>query len=180
MKVHSLTVVKNPLLIPQVVRAKRHGIVNPLRAYNAAKKQGLDFPLACAILMRETSGGQNVFGHDPTIFVGAGIVTKAKYLAYRVLRNRTHRDQGVGPCQLTSAGLQDEADKLGGCWDVYCNMRVGFKFLHDLIVKHNGNMHDAIRSYNGSGEAAEEYATSVMLSRKNWQNILNGKAGALK
>lgn len=180
MKMHSLTVIKNPLLLPQVVRAKRHGIVYPLRAYNAAKKHGLDFALACAILMRETSGGQNVFGHDPTIFVGAGVVNKAKYLAYRTLRNRVHKYQGVGPCQLTSPGLQDEADQIAGCWDVYSNMVVGFKFLKDLITQHHGNMHDGIMAYNGSGPAAQAYAAAVMASRNNWQNILSGKAGVIK
>lgn len=179
MPIHSLTIIKNPLLIPQVVRAKRHGIVYPLRAYNAAKRAHLDFALACAILMRETSGGHNVFGHDPTIYVGAGTVTKAKYLAYKALRRKTGKAQGVGSCQLTSPGLQDEADKLGGCWNPYYNMLIGFRFLEGLIRRYKGSMWEGCYHYNGSGPAADRYANAVIASRNSWKKILSGKAGAL-
>ena len=104
-----------------------------------ARSSGLKLALACALLEKESSGGQNVFGHDPnTIFAGAGEVTKEKYLEYRRRRiaagNRTM--QGVGPCQLTWWELQDEADREGGCWKPDVNMRVGFRRLATLINAH--------------------------------------------
>lgn len=174
MKFHSLTLVKNPLLIPQVVRMRRHGIVYPIYTHNAAKRQGLDLALACAIVMRETSGGKNVFGHDPTICIGWGTVTKKKYHSYLNMRNRTGKLQGVGSCQLTSRSLQDEADKLGGCWKPYWNMIVGFHYLAGLVHKYG--LHDGVMHYNGSGPAAEVYANSIMRSRHSWKLILSGKA----
>lgn len=177
---HFLTLIKQPKSIPQIARAKRHGIVSPLLAYNAAKKQGIDFALACAILMRETSGGHNVFGHDPTICIGWGTVTKAKYLMYRERRNRTGSLQGIGPCQLTALGLQDEADRYGGCWKEFTNLNVGFHFMHDLIKTHHNSIRAGIEAYNGSGPAAVAYADAVMKSRSYWQNVLSGKKGNIQ
>ena len=148
----------SPLLL---ARLRRHGIVYPVYTYTAAHRARLGLPLACAILMQETAGGRNEFGHDPTIFVGAGAVTAAKYRAYLILRNRVHEYQGVGPCQLTSPGLQDQADKLGGCYRPLHNMTVGFKFLHDLIVQHH-DLRAGVEAYNGTGPAAVRYADHVL------------------
>ena len=102
-----------------VQRLRAGGILFPETTIAEARRSGLKLALACALLEKESSGGQNVFGHDPnTIFAGAGDVTKEKYLDYRRRRiaagNRTM--QGVGPCQLTWWELQDEADREGGCW----------------------------------------------------------------
>lgn len=82
-----------------------------------AKRSSLPVSLVCAIVEKE-SGFRNVFGHDPTIFVGAGTVTKEKYLAYKQQHGPRGKGgmQGVGPCQLTWWTLQDRADVLGGCW----------------------------------------------------------------
>ena len=75
--------------------------------------------------MQETSGGANIFGHDTTIFAGAGEVTKSKYLAYKKQRGPKGEGgmQGVGPLQLTFFTLQDEADDRGGCWKPSCERR---------------------------------------------------------
>lgn len=143
-----------------LVRMRRAGIVYPLVTWQAARGARLGLPLACALLMQETGGGRNEFGHDPTIAVGWGTVTRARYLAYRHLRDETGECQGVGPCQLTARGYQDEADRLGGCDVPRYNMAVGFHALHDLIVKYG--LHAGVRAYNGSGPAAEHYANSVV------------------
>ena len=60
------------------------------------------------MLQKESGGGSNVFGHDPTIFVGAGTVTRAKYLEYKRQRVASGNTlmQGVGP---TPADLLDAA-----------------------------------------------------------------------
>lgn len=147
----------SPILLD---RLRRHGIVYPYATIRAARTARLGLPLACAILIQETGGGRNEFGHDPTIFVGAGDVTKGKYLAYRSLRDTVREFQGVGPCQLTSGGLQDQADRLGGCWIPRFNMAVGFHFLHGLIIRHG--LDGGVAAYNGSGEAAQRYARHVV------------------
>lgn len=117
------------------------------------------------MLLCETGGGRNEFGHDadrrgPCPGYGWGTVTKRKYLAFRHLRDLERRSNGVGGCQLTSPGLQDAADKLGGCWKPRCNYAIGFHYLADHVRQHG--LHAGVASYNGSGPAAERYADRVI------------------
>jgi hypothetical protein len=148
-----------------VNKARKHGIVNPLIAYQEAKRAGLSFPVACAVLMQESGGGHNIFGHDPTIYAGAGTVTKAKYLAYKKQRGTTHM-QGVGPMQLTWYSYQDRADRYGGCWNVRYNMRVAFELLANYIKKHGE--WEALKLYNGSASYADQVSSRV----KEWKGYL--------
>src|ERR687894_390055 len=108
-------------------RLRAGGILAPRMVVEEAKRAGLRLDYACAMLQKESGGGSNVFGHDPTIFVGAGKVTKAKYLDYKRRRvaSGNRLMQGVGPTQLTYYTLQDRADAQGGCWKPRINMRVG-------------------------------------------------------
>jgi hypothetical protein len=108
-------------------RIRAHGGRWSLRVVLEARRVDLPISLACALIEHE-SGWANVFGHDPTIFVGAGTVTKTKYLTYRAARGTT-KCQGVGPCQLTYWGFQDKADRYGGCWKPRYNIRVAFEVL---------------------------------------------------
>ncbi len=158
----------------RVATMKRSGIVMPLRTLLAARKAKLPLSLACALLMQESGGGHNVFGHDPTIFAGAGEVTKEKYLAYRRQRGTT-RMQGVGPVQLTWWELQDEADRRGGCWKPEINMLVGFERLAGL-VRHG--LRDGVRMYNGSGRAADAYAKSLLGKQAHFDALLREKPPA--
>lgn len=160
----------SPLLL---ARMKAIGMRMPVRTYMAARETGLSLPLACSVLMQESGGGLNVFGHDPTVYVGAGTVTRAKYLDY--LRERDvpkygARCQGVGPMQLTFAGYQDEADKLGGCWSPLANLRVGFRVLAENVRR--DGLHDGVRAYNGSGPAAERYAYTVVARAEGYARRL--------
>lgn len=156
-------------MIKEIVKARKHGIRMPIRAWKEAKRAGLPFHIACAFLVQETNGGQNIFGHDPTIFVGAGKVTKKKYLAYKKKRGSLGQGgmQGVGPMQLTYWTIQDTADQLGGCWKPSINMRVGFT----LIVQYEkalGSWTKAAERYNGS----REYAVEVRSRWVSWKKIL--------
>jgi Transglycosylase SLT domain len=154
-------------VLPLPIRLKRAGIVYPNWTRRAASLEKLDLTFLCAILMEESAGGENVFGHDPTIFVGAGQVTRPKYQAYAAVRDRTGEEQGVGPCQLTSKSLQVEADQAGGCWDPEHNIAVGAHFLAGLVAEHGGNLQAAATAYNGSGPAAEAYGVRVMALREH-------------
>ena len=160
-----------------IQRLRDGGILLPEMTIAEARRSGLKLALACALLEKESSGGRNVFGHDPnTIFAGAGDVTKTKYLDYRRRRvasgNRTM--QGVGPCQLTWWELQDEADREGGCWKPEVNMRVGFRRLAALIDAHGAA--DGARRYNGSGEAAVAYSKDLAARAQAWEARLDGLA----
>src|ERR687895_578180 len=134
-----------------VQRLRDGGIVSPETAIAEATRARLRLPLACALLEKESSGGHNVFGHDPTIFVGAGKVTRERYKEYRSRRvaSGNRLMQGVGPCQLTWWEFQDAADREGGCWRPEVNMRVGFRHLVALISQHGEGPRG--RRYNGSG-----------------------------
>lgn len=153
----------------------QHGIVIPSVCESEAKRAGLPVALAAAILMRETSGGHNIFGHDPTVAVGWGAVTKQKYAAYRALRDRPRhgaRCQGVGSCQLTYVGFQDLADRQGGCWVPKSNARVGFSTLAHNVRR--SGLWNGVKAYNGTGPAATSYANAVVASYRWWRHILAG------
>lgn len=153
--------------------ASGYGIDNSLRAFWEARRAGISPSLAAAILEQE-SGGQNVFGHDPTIFIGAGEVTKAKYLAYRERRRASGNRlmQGVGPMQLTWWEFQDGADRLGGAWVVKYNLRYGYGRLADLTNRYG--TWEGVERYNGSGAAAVAYRRSVKTRYDKWHNRLHG------
>ena len=147
-------------------RLRELGIRIPRIARQEARRAGLELAVLCAVLEQETGGGRNVFGHDPTIFVGAGEVTRAKYLAYRRERDRTGKMQGVGPMQLTWKGYQDLADRYGGCWRPRINVRVGAQILGGGI--RGRGLLRALRSYNGS----LRYALRVRLRVRKWRRLL--------
>jgi len=159
---------------------KRNGIVNPIWTLRAARENGIPIDLACAVLDQESGGGHNVWGHDQTIFIG-GIdgnnkeVNKRDYIEYRKQRGPTGRGgmQGVGPMQLTYYNLQDMADRIGGCWKPYCNMRVGFMYLAGKIQQYG--MLQGIAAYNGNGVAAARYAKNVTERRNVWRARLGIK-----
>jgi uncharacterized protein YcbK (DUF882 family) len=157
----------------RVKRLRAHGIVNPIWTLQAARKAKLPLYLACAMLEQESGGGRNVFGHDPTIFAGAGFVTKQKYLAYKKSRGSGVFGgmQGVGPMQLTWYGYQDEADRRGGCWKPYVNMWVGFEHAANLIRQKG--LAAGLAAYNGSGPAATRYAQSVIAKSQHWQKVFS-------
>jgi peptidoglycan hydrolase-like protein with peptidoglycan-binding domain len=157
-----------------VERLRAEGILRPHAVVEEAGRAGLRLPLAIAMLEKESGGGRNVFGHDPTIFAGAGEVTRARYADYKRRRvaSGNRQMQGVGPCQLTWWEFQDTADREGGCWRPEVNMRVGFRHLAAL-VKQNGEA-DGARRYNGSGPAAEAYSRDLLARARAWEAKLAG------
>lgn len=157
----SKRLVKNGFLLPDQILAAR-----------LVSKLGL--PLACANLQLESGGGHNIFGHDVDGLGkcpgwGWGAVTHSNYLAFRHLRQATGRSNGVGPCQLTSPSLQDEADAAGGCWIPAHNMAVGFHYLHDLILRFG--VLDGCIAYNGSGPAADAYGERLVALAQHYKAI---------
>lgn len=159
-------------MIAEVLTARRHGIRIPTRAWRASVKAGVPFYVTCALLMQESGGGQNIFGHDPTIFVGAGKVTKTNYLRYKAARKAGGGMQGVGPAQLTWWEFQDRADAAGGCWRPYVNLLTGLQVLAGLC-KATGSWVEAARRYNGSGPAADIYAAQMADRFVFWKRVLS-------
>jgi murein DD-endopeptidase MepM/ murein hydrolase activator NlpD len=142
-----------------------------------ARRSNVPVSLVCAVMEVESSF-TNVFGHDgvanPIKSVRGRpnlIVTETLYKTYLQHRNRGEGCQGVGPMQLTSAFLQDRADKLGGCFKPGPNIRVGVEYLASLIARFGG-VHGGLKAYNGSSA----YADHVMDRARVWHDRLEGHA----
>ena len=146
-----------------------------------AKRSNVPASLICAVLQIET-GFRNVFGHDnvrnpiksPPRPAPDLEVTEDRYRSYLHHRHLGQGNQGVGPMQLTSPGLQDRADKLGGTWRPGPNIRVGVELLASNIKRLG--LREGVRAYNGSGDAAERYATKVLELERVWRSRLQGHA----
>jgi hypothetical protein len=156
------------------------GIQRAPEVVELAAAAGLDLAAAAVVLIKESGGGYNVFGHDhvPTggAYVPGSPVTQQSYDSYHaaVLAGKAGR-QGVGPTQLTYWALQDEADSIGGCWNWTCNITIGFKTLAGLI-RANG-LRNGFRAFNGSGPAAEAYAADSMAKYAVWATRLGVTPG---
>ena len=162
--------------------ASEHGIRNAIYALRAERKLNHVGPALAIAMLEQESGGRNVWGHDPTIFIGGfdrknnkhwsrrkGYVNEAGYKEYKRQRGPTGRGgmQGVGPMQLTWYEFQDGADRLGGAWKPSVNILYGLSRLDDLIEDHG--LTAGIQRYNGSGPAAVRYAREVLAKREKWQ-----------
>jgi len=158
--------------LKNAVVLKRYGFKNPYTLLYEADKAGISHVTAAALTEQETGTGRNVFGHDPVRNPApkGGTVTKARYLEYKRNRKAGLGMQGVGPLQLTWWEFQDEADRLGGCWKVRYNYRVGFHHLAALIRQHG--WHEGVKRYNGSGPAAENYRRAMKEKHTKWTKRL--------
>jgi hypothetical protein len=162
-----------------VAKLTENGFAYPDAILHARTVAKLGLPVACGMLMMETGGGANIYGHDTDRFgrcpgYGWGEVTQANYAAFKHLRDTQGRSNGVGPCQLTSPELQDEADEAGGCWLPAHNMGVGFHTLHDLIARYG--LIDGCAAYNGGpggrhATVAQTYAHHLIALAEHYKSI---------
>ncbi len=153
----------------------RNGIQRAAEVVELAATAGLELAAAATLLEKESGGGHNVFGHDNVqtggFYVKGAEVTEDAYHRYKAHRAQLGA-QGVGPTQLTLPAFQDQADARGGCFKWRVNCSVGFDILAGHI-KENG-VRDGFRAYNGSGEAAEIYASDAMDKLGVWRSRLGG------
>ena len=90
------------------------GIIGAEDVVSIAAIAGLELAAAATLLVKESSGGRNVWGHDavtvaPNTYVKGGPVTQSNYTAYRAAVNAGHAGrQGCGPTQLTFGGGADD------------------------------------------------------------------------
>jgi hypothetical protein len=116
--------------VPAAPPATANGARYMTEIVHAARRHRVPLALACAVVEKET-GFRNVYGHDPVRNPiksppgGLLAVTRDNYREYLAHRRRGLGNQGVGPMRLTSSGLQDRAEALGGCWRVGPNIRSG-------------------------------------------------------
>lgn len=153
--------------------ASQHGCRKGLAVViiTCARLRGVPISLGFALIHHE-SGFRKVFGHDPTIFVGAGLVTRAKFLAYRAKRiaSGNRLMQGVGEGQLTWWATQDAADRRGGCWRAKANVDTSFITLGANIHRYGYAL--GVERYNGYGAAAVSYSRAVRAEAAWWHHEL--------
>lgn len=161
---------RTPGRLIELLRA--NGIKMPGLAVTESVRTDTRLACTCVLLIKESSGGMNVYGHDPVRCNGTpqgGPVTEANYLVYKANRSICGA-QGVGPVQLTWPGFQDRADTQGGCWRPEVNIRVGLD-IFSVYMRVDG-MRTAYRKYNGSGAAAERYADDAMSRTPQFQQAI--------
>lgn len=149
---------------------REHGILHPVYTVEVARKEDLELASFCAILMMETGGGRNEFGHDWDFEFAGQEVTEQRYRALRQAIREGRPSNGVGPCQLTSVNLLDDADAIGGAWNIVPNLEVGAHFIHQLQEEHG--VLGGFIAYNGSGPAAEAYGNRAMEIRSTFQAVI--------
>lgn len=158
---------KDLALVPKL---RAQGIRMPVRCLMAVRSTGLPLAVAASMLIQESGGGVNEWGHDrdsagrliPPAVEGRLLVTKAnvtRYLAHRGVHGEFGM-QGCGVTQLTYYTLQDEATRRGGLWKPLVQMQVGFGDLAALIRRDGLRM--GVAGYNGEGPAADAYAQTVI------------------
>jgi hypothetical protein len=156
------------------------GITRPVLTVAAMRETDVKPQTAYALLMKETSGGRNIFGCDFGRTGGAAPfchehVTEARYRSLRALG----KPNGVGRCQLTSFGFLDEADRKGGAWKDFPNMLVGFGLIGRLIREHG--VEAGANRYNGGDSSLGErngadagYGREFVQHRDHAQRVLRG------
>lgn len=152
----------------KVARARKAGARHALKIMQEARRAGLAPDLAYALVEQE-SAFRNIFGcdHGPgKAFCHQGVTReRVQTLLNSGLAN------GVGLTQLTYIPFVREANRIGGAHRPRYQLRVGFKVLKDNIKR--SGYRAGIRSYNGSGPAAERYADLLIARRAKWHRILN-------
>lgn len=148
--------------------ARKHGIVIPVRAYMVAQRLDLPFQAVCAFLEKESFGGKNVWGHDPTWMVGYPRVNEESYKVYKAHRAK-FGNQGVGPMQLTHPSYQDRADRLGGAWKVWPNLLAGFESIKQM--RDNGLTWEEVgERYNGAASYGVDLAEKIKVWRQRFRD----------
>ena len=129
--------------------------------------EGLYLSTAAALVQKE-SGGKNIFGCD----YGKRWTTDPPYCQVEVTEERVKKlisnfhqpppgvgQNGVGVTQITTMSLVEEAEKMGGAHLVRHQMRVGFRYLNDLVARFGwpegaaaynagpGNLHAVLKTY---------------------------------
>jgi hypothetical protein len=151
-------------------RLKQEGFEHPYLMVAAAKEADIQPATAAALIAMETGDGRMIFGcdHGPgQAFCHENVTkTKVQLLLASPLAN------GVGAAQLTFKPFVEEANAAGGAHRYYPNVLTGFRILRRNFDANGGNLRTAYRMFNGSGDAAEEYADKAMAKREEYKSKL--------
>lgn len=166
--------------------ASEHGsITGPEVVALAATEATLPYAYALALVEKESYGGKNVWGGDDGgTFEGCPLpVTKGAFEVFEwYVVEQGHKSNGVGPCQITYAGLVKDGKRDGGYfrqmqdqglrpWVPLDNMIFGFGLLKANKVKY-GTWEKAGAHYNGGTKPdafALRYGEDLVRRATVWQ-----------
>ena len=149
----------------------------------AAKRAGIPYPVACALIERET-GGKNVYGHDAGgVFTvpwpGLVYVTEENYREFKRRIRAGEKSNGVGPSQITwppyHYAAEDEGLKL---WDPVDNIYFGLREFGKLWRSRNWNLAEAATLYNKGNLSGgvNEYGNAIVTRTDVWGARLAGRS----
>jgi soluble lytic murein transglycosylase-like protein len=146
-----------------VLRAKHAGARYSLRIYLEARRAGVPYSWALALVDQE-SAFENVFGCDSGSILCHQFVTHA-----RVIRLLGHVAQGgvsngVGLTQLTYPPLIREAERRGGAHKPTYQLRVGLRYFRGIA---GPDWRDAWK-YNGS----PTYQAQIAAKQTYWHRVV--------
>lgn len=165
--------------------ATKAGLAHAYVAALACREAGLPFPVACALLSKE-SGGRNIYGHDrggvfstngrsvtiqgKTYAPGADIeVTASNCAAFLWQVGGGALSNGVGPCQITYKGYFPQMlDQDMLPWDPHDNMLFGFRILAANYAR-TKDWARAFGHYNGGGVPDMTYGNSAKSLLDTWK-----------
>lgn len=144
----------------------RREYVNVDAIVGAAEHEGVLVPRAVALVTNETATGRNIYSDSegPSELRGQLVTEKNFQAVIEPWHHGTGGETGIGPYQLTSWDLVEEANRLGGVWNAYCSAQVALHLFHELVGEHG--VYWAAAAYNGGpgwatspgAGAAERYA----------------------
>mgnify|MGYP006143641581 CR=1 FL=1 len=159
-----------------ILIAKQYGIKNAELVAEAATIAKIPFSVACALVSKESYGGENLWGNDEggvfaelpremTVTKGAFEVFEYKVVTLKETSN------GVGPTQITWRGFFPDAREKGlKLWKPLDNMIYGFGLLHLYRYEQQLTWEEAGTRYNGAKSYGEDFVEQNALWRKRFRS----------
>lgn len=153
--------------------AEDNGIKNVDALANAAIRADVSFAVACALVTKESYGGENIWGNDEggvfaelprtmTVTKGAFEVFEYKVVTLGETSN------GVGPAQITWPGFFPDARKKGiRLWVPEDNLTYGLGLLRLYKDAEGASWEDAGTRYNG----ARTYGVDFVEVLRKWRRL---------
>ena len=157
-----------PSDLRKVYRARQAGARHAFKIVQEARRERVPLDLAFALVEQE-SGFKNIFGCD----YGAGRAFCHEHVTARKVKQllASSLANGVGLTQLTYKPFVQQAEREGGAHKPRYQLRIGFRIIRSHLNAYS--YYTALARYNGSGPAAERYATELHARRRRWNKTLH-------
>lgn len=151
-EVRGMTSTLPPVTPARIATATAHGIVGAATLADVCRKEDVPFFVACALVLKESGGGDNVYGHD----AGGALsgypheVDESNFKVFQwLVETKGFKSNGVGPTQITYYPNFAAMAKLGlKPWVGADNLSYGLRLLRAQYDAHK-TWESAGAHYNG-------------------------------